>query len=57
MANSMYGQAIPRKRDVHSLGIGRVAAAALPKTEGLWLPANCVRIGSSLCTVIGQCMN
>src|ERR1700677_1277973 len=47
MATSMYGQAIPRKRDVHSFGIGRVAAAALARNEGLWWPANSIRIGPS----------
>src|SRR5882762_1791527 len=48
IANSMYGQAIPPKRDVHSVGIGRVAAAALARSERLWLPATCVHIGKSL---------
>src|ERR1700733_10999831 len=48
IANSMYGQAIPPKRDVHSFGNGRVAAATLARNDNLWLPANCVRICSSL---------
>src|ERR1700722_3283580 len=48
IANSMYGQAIPPKRDVHSFGIGRVAAATLARGERLWLPATCVHIGKSL---------
>src|SRR5579863_8759121 len=48
MANSMYGHAIPPNRDVHSFGIGRVAAATLARNEDLWCPANCVRIWFSL---------
>src|SRR5882762_7810527 len=44
IANSMYGQAIPPRRDVHSFGTDRVAAATLARNEGLWFPENCVHM-------------